>query len=171
MPFDVVHPPLAPMPEGRQNTILNYQAVDINLLDFIDSFDTYPIHQEYFIFAPGGRIIIHTDDESIRNICKLNMFIGTGLLGWFEPLPEFKNKKVSYTDIGTPYLWFQDYEVTQVHQEQMFGNHIINPGIPHNFINNSSEVVWIVSLLLGDKKTKTFLDFEDAVERFRNYIV
>lgn len=166
IPFEVKHPYLEPPSQGRLNTILNYQIVDERLLELIDSRDAYPIHTEYFIFPPGGKIVIHTDDSSVSDLCKLNMFLGTGLLRWFDPLPEFKNKPISYSAIGTPHLQFAESEVSLLHEEQMFGDYIFNPAIPHNFFNNSCEVVWIVSILLFDKKTDSFLHYNEAVQRF-----
>lgn len=168
IPFEIDHPQLIP-PQGRRLSILKYDIVDDRVLSFIDSCDAYLVHSEYFVFPPGGSIIIHTDDSSLMSMCKLNTFIGTGLLRWFDPLPEFRNKEVSHSDIGTPYLRFKDEEVTLAYQDQMMGDYIINPGIPHNFLNNSSLPCWVVSFLLFDKHTDTFLKFEDAAERFSKY--
>ncbi len=98
------------------------------------------------------------------------MFIGTGLMSWFNPLPDYKNKKMSLTEIGSPYMSFSKEEVKLAHYNQMRGDYIINPGIPHSFVNNSACDCWVVSLALLDKNTRDFLLFEDAIKSFNKYI-
>ena len=99
------------------------------------------------------------------------MFIGTGSMSWFDPLPEHRNKEILFSEINSPYMFFPREEVELVHQNQMYGDYLINPGIPHNFVNNSAHECWVVSLTLFDKNTQTFLSFEEAVKRFNAYLL
>lgn len=171
LPFKINHSSLDLPAQRRAFSISKYEVIDQRIIDLIDCCGAYPVHTEYFALPPRGIVTVHVDDGLLYNRTKLNMFVGTGLMRWFDPLPEFKNKQISYTEIGSPFISFLDHEVQLIHENQMFGDYIINPGIPHNFLNNSSENCWVVSFVLFDKNTQTFLLFEDAVERLKEYII
>ncbi len=162
IPFDIKHPQLSPPEEGRLMANRRYDIVDKRLLSFIDSCDAYFVFNEYFVFTPGSTLRIHVDEPTLtRSICKLILFMGDGgLVNWYDPLPEFKNKEGRL---------FFDQEVTLAHQEHMIGDYIVNVGIPHNFYNNTDSLSYVAGFLLFDKHTNTFLTFEDGVERFSKY--
>lgn len=162
IPFDIKHPEFGEPVRGQGMANRRYDVIDNRLLEFIDSCDVYPVYNEYFIFAPGGSIKIHVDEPSLTSVCKLDIFLGgTGTLKWFDPIPEFKDKGIRV---------FSPEKVTLAYEKEMMGEYILNVGIPHTFINTSDSLCYVVGFLLFDKHTKTFLSFEDGIERFSKYI-
>jgi hypothetical protein len=162
IPFDIKHPEFGEPVRDRGTANRRYDIIDKRLLTFMDSCDVYPVYNEYFVFAPGASIRIHVDEPSLTSVCKLDIFLSSaGTLKWFDPIPEVKNKGMRL---------FSPEEVTLAYEKEMFGENIINVGIPHTFINTSDSLCHIVGFLLFDKHTNAFLSFEDGIERFSKYI-
>ena len=168
LPFKLIHSPLKRAIQEPFSLDV-YEVVDQRLLHLIDSCGAYIQSAECFTIPPRGFVNIHLDDGLLSNRTKLNIFLGTGLMKWFQPLPAFKNKKTELTDVGGQYTSFTEDEVELVHENKMSGEYIINPGIPHSF-KNSLYDCWVVSLTLFDKTTQDFLLFEDAINSFSKYI-
>ena len=169
LPFEVRHPTLPKPSKEAPCSIHSYDIIDQRILDVIHSCGAYSYHSEVFAFAPGGIAPIHVDSAKPSNMAKFNIVVGTGKIEWYTPISSTA-KLPSLTDIGTPYLMYSLEEVNLLHQAQMNGPSLINAGVPHGFVNNSSDACWVVSVVLFDLKTKDHIQFHEALIKFNKYI-
>ncbi len=171
LPFEVVHPTLPKPNKVDICSIHTYDIVDQRLLNLIAGCGCYPFHTEVFGFLPGTTAPIHIDSRVPSNMAKLNFVVGTGVVSWHAPLPAAANKSPELTDIGTPYLMYSPDEVFPLYSTQTTGPSIINAGVPHSFVNNSSEDCWVVSIVLFDPATDDHVQFDEATTKFDQYII
>lgn len=134
----------------------------------------YIEHSEIFYSPPQEGIYIHVDTNTFSNMTKLNFCICNPLsvMNWFEIKEEYKNKSPKETMLSTKYLKYDKHEVKKIlHTECIAGWHIVNAGIPHNSTNYTDEPRWTLSYVIKKQMAKEFLEFEEAVEIFKDYII
>lgn len=148
--------------------------VDPELLRFLAKHKVWVNFAEIFYTPPFSRCNIHVDTAQISNMTKLNLCIchPNSVMNWYEPLPDFADKKPSVTELTTAYLKYKKNEVKLLHSECISGWTIVNAGIPHDGENPTEEVRWTLSHSLMDLSDgkRNHLQFEKAVEIFQEYI-
>lgn len=157
---------------GFKQFNVSKSLLDPVLIDFLKDCQIEVSHAEAFYTLPGKKIPIHVDTDVIDNHCKLNFVYGAveSLMQWWEP--KNKNMQLTYqlTSIGTKYLLFDSKDCNLVWESQVGCPSLINAGQPHSVINCTDQSRVTLSLVLYDSRKQQLLDWDDAVEIFKNYI-
>jgi|694.fasta_scaffold88964_4 hypothetical protein len=152
-----------------------WSKISKNLHKFLDQLNLFVMHSEIFYTPPQQGIYIHVDTNKFSNMTKLNFCICNpfSMMNWFEIKKEYRDKNhLKQTMLTTNYLKYEPNEVeTILHSECVAGWYIVNAGIPHNSTNFTNEQRWTLSYVLKDRETHDYLQFDKALEIFKNYIV
>lgn len=153
----------------------NYSVNDVNpeLVDFLSQRNISIGWVEIFHKDPGmspyGQIHL---DEFRGDFVKLNWVYGgsDSHMCWYKENNPVE-KPIQSTEVNTPYIGFNIYEVTMVHKEKLQGPCIIQAGIPHNVIMGR-EYRHALSMVLLDttSKSRKRLEYNDSVTAFADYI-
>lgn len=176
--FELDTTPIDRIKQSEYNVAENGQfsvnALDSNLINFLDNLNIVVIHPEIFYTPAGSGINIHVDGTAVDSnaICKLNWAYGAAgsYMTWWELKDSNRPLNQHTTAIGTQYLLFAYDDCKQVWKQQIGQPSLVNAGLPHNMHNPTNESRWCISYALGDKTTGKLLRWDDAMILFSNYI-
>ena len=143
------------------------------LLSWLNSFGLEIPFWDVFVSTPDFTMHIHNDNnEGIDNMTKLNWVYedGYSVMTWYKP-KEGKTHTI-YENNG-----MEDYALSWDHSdvEQVFSTvvgkpSLVNAGQPHNIVNVSSKKRICLSFFLVEKETGKPLQWERAMELFKDHI-
>lgn len=172
IPVDYTFPQVV-IPDLRfhYHSSLSNPDVCSNLLTWLATLKLYVHHSEFFYTPPGRTLEPHIDGETINNKVKLNWMSGGqgSCMQWFELKPG-KNLEKGYTVIGTPYSKMKRSDIVLKHEAAIGTPSLVNVGQIHA-IQNRDEPRYVASYLLGDKATKQILQWDQAINIFKDYVV
>jgi hypothetical protein len=153
----------------------NYSVNDVNpeLVDFLSQRNIKVTWVEIFhkdpSVSPYGQIHL---DEFRGDFVKLNWVYGgeDSFMCWYKenyPVEEV----IQSTEINTPYIGFNIYEVSMVHKERLQGPCVIQAGIPHNVIMGK-QYRHALSMVLEDSSSnrRRRLPYSESVTAFADFI-
>jgi len=146
-----------------------YEYIDPKLTDFLNGIGLFISHPEVFYTPPGGKLPIHVDECGLCGVCKLNWIFGAdgSEMVWWKP--KDAEKKTYYTTpIGTKYLLYTEDECDEIYRSQVHQPSLVNVGIPHSIDNHTNEGRWCLSHNLSSKKTLRLIEWQEALEKFKN---
>lgn len=137
-------------------------------------FDLDVGHGEQFLLAPGRQDfhIIHTDDFGVDPIVKLNyVYCDTPhLMNWYELNPGVELTK-AYSPAGTPYGTCTVDECQKVYSIQCGQPSLVNVMELHDVTKVSSPRTCYSLVLIHRRRPPNRLSWQEAVEKFKDYIV
>lgn len=157
---------------GFKQFKVDHSSLDAKLVTFLKSMDIKISHAEAFYILPGKSMPIHVDSDVMDNHCKLNFVYGApgSLMQWWKPLTINDPLPYQLTTIGTRYLKFEKDQCELVWTAQVGRPSIVNTGQPHNVINSTDKPRKALSLVLYDLTKSQMLDWDDAIEKFKQYL-
>lgn len=147
--------------------------VDPKLSAFLQQFNVRVDHYESFYTHPGSRISVHIDDEQFDNSCKINyVFGGAGsTMSWWEALDSSRITHKT-TPIGTKYLYIEPEYSRKVYETTITSKPVlVNVGKFHKVDNPGSEPRYCLSHILWDIDKNQKLQWEDAVVKFKDFLL
>lgn len=125
---------------------------------------------ELFYTPPDRSIPIHADGITLDNKVKLNFqYGGAGSeMKWYQRSSGAAESTVP-GQFGR-YITVPAAQATQVWSARIGQPSLINAGVLHN-ITNGHEPRWVVSIPLWDVAANRNLQWDDAVEKFRSWLL
>ena len=127
-----------------------------------------------FYIKPGGGHWPHQDCDHKNNYAKLNFVYGgkDSVMKWFKLNPGTELTS-SLTEAGTKYLTVASFDdITEVYRTTVGFPSLVNVGHLHGVRNGTTEPRICYSFMLAYAENPTRnLDWDDAVERLKNFIV
>jgi hypothetical protein len=158
---------------GFKQFRISQSMIDTNLVQFLRSRNIDISHVEVFYTLPGHRIPIHVDTDTMDNHCKLNFVYGDAgsVMRWWRPKNPNAELKYQLTPVGTQYLYFDKDDCDLIWESQVGCPGLVNAGQPHSMFNCTNSARWAVSLVLYDLNKSCLLDWNDAADIFKDFII
>lgn len=145
--------------------------VDKSVVEFLKKeFSIDVTHAEVFYTPPFSNLPIHIDVDG-SEIVKMNWVYGAenSKMVWYDLIDE-SQRKVMTTNIGTPYVLFDEENCVKIHSDSIDRPSLINAAIPHGITNDTNEGRWAVSYVLLDYVSQEKVTWVDASNRFKNFL-
>jgi hypothetical protein len=161
------------LPHGFKQFDIQKSLLDRNLIKFLKKCQVEISHAEAFYTLPGKKIPIHVDHTQIDNHCKLNFVYGDSgsVMQWWKINDLTKPFTVRETPIKTKYLVFNDAECSLIWEASVGCPSLVNAGQPHSVLNCTDSPRKTLSLVLYDLEKQRLLDWDDAMDRFKNQLL
>lgn len=163
---------LPPVDFYQHHVKVDRHLIDPEFISWLDSLDIAIGFSEAFKKEPGQEspYDIHLDGEVFDDHVKINFVInpGSSIMRWWKIKPgKEHNKKV--TIVGTSYLWANRQDCDMLDESTLLQPALVNAGRLHNIEQvNSTRICY--SFMLLNKKTRTRLLWDDAMEIFKDYV-
>lgn len=135
--------------------------------------DLFVIHGEGFHTPANALLPIHVDGPELTQRAKLNWSWGSpGSKMMFWKLKSGKSATEMTTGIGTRYLTMNAADCVPVHSCEIgsLKPTLVNVGQPHSVMNMKPNRRWVLSLVLGERKSGEPIDIETAAERLKDLV-
>jgi hypothetical protein len=130
---------------------------------------------EAFYTPPGMTLGIHTDgrDGPQSTRCKINWIYGApgSRMVWFEPIDPDYTGIDHVTGAGTVSRIFEKHMIRKVLDIGPASPSLLNVGRPHTVVNHTPHRRWCFSYTIRDLRTGKILQWHDAVERLKEWII
>jgi hypothetical protein len=162
---------------GVKVNFIQKTLLDQKLLDLLNQHDIDVCSTQVFYILPGKKIPIHIDAPDDRNNldnqCKLNFVYSKkgSVMQWWKVKNPGKPLIVAELFPDEKYIPFLTEDCEMVWEEQIGFPSLVNVGQPHSIDNCTNEPRLTLSLLLRDLKKSQPLQWNDAVEIFKNFVV
>jgi hypothetical protein len=168
--FEYVKANLLTDPLKKQTIMFGIDAVGDDIQQFAASCNCVAMQVNYFYTPAGESRVIHSDNTRRDNCTKINfVYNGAGsVMKWFKLKNEQVEPNVGVTPSGNKYNYYQEAQCDLVASTELIGPTMVNAGALHSVENHTNTNRWAISFLLGDENKK-ILQWNDAVERFKNY--
>lgn len=125
---------------------------------------------EQFYIGPYQSIPIHIDGKTFDHKVKINFQYGGqgSVMKWYKPTKLNIARSEVSGPLG-PYTMMSKNQVTAVWSAEIGTPSLINAGILHN-VENQSAPRWVVSVPLWDTDRAQNLQWDQAVEKFAQWI-
>lgn len=167
---------LSTPPAGKNYMLADFPKdykTNKELLSWLDAVGVDIPFWDIFVSTPNFTMHIHNDNnDCVDNMTKLNWVYEDGYsqMVWYK-LKENAQHKIYENDGMDDYALSWDHsEVEQVYSAVIGKPSLVNAGQPHNIINVSSKKRVCLSFFLIDKETDKPLQWERAMELFKEYI-
>ena len=153
--------------------ITKFNIIDIND-DFINFFDEKNLsfrHCEVFHLKKGDELEPHVDTNELGNQVKLNYVKCDtySLMNWYDCIDKTKINQ-NKTEINTKYLEIDQKYLKKVYSTQIGWPSLVNVGQFHSISKVESNRT-CYSLVLSHKNNNQHVNFKEALEIFKEYII
>ena len=156
--------------EGINPDIFNEEAYV-----WLNQFNMHAGMVEIFYTAPHSKIGYHVDYSgfsSVFDYVKLNFVWGpkkNHYMKWGEPKSDVSND-ISYNSCGSPLIKYKMSEIDEKESVCITQPILVNVGRPHIAINDSDIGRWCLCLIPKTNIDGCRIEFNQAVELFKDYI-
>jgi hypothetical protein len=154
-------------------SVLNVDEIDNNLASFLQNLDLKICHAEVFHTPAFGEIKIHSDTgRSDITWTKINWVFGPSghRTRWWRIKDPNKEIQMRPLHNGPDYIFYEDEDCELAYEKEITGGWLFNAGIPHSVWNPTDQSRWTLSYTLYDLKQDRILEYNDALEIFKNYL-
>ena len=151
------------------------ETADVTFAKFLETLGLKMGHCEALYTPPHGELMLHTDTWVPSNNVKINWVYDAegSLVEWWIPKDPQKKLDLQLNPSGYKLIKYSKEECIKVWSDVSILDTavMINSGIPHCVVNPSDKARWCYSHEIVDIKTGKILQWYDATQIFKPWIL